>query len=55
MSAGTDRRREGAMEWARLRQRYAKEGSPCQSCRLDACPPICYRRREWNRKRGVEV
>lgn len=44
-------RRESRQELAEVRQRYARAGSPCGLCRRDACPPVCYPRKDWNEKR----
>lgn len=49
-----DQRFQAAQEWARNRKKKPEPGSPCERCKREACPPICYPRRDFFKKRRGE-
>lgn len=52
MSYGfADRLRHG-QELRRMRREHTIPGSPCERCRRDYCPQVCFPRQDWNKRHG---
>ena len=32
------------------RTKYAEPGCPCERCKRDSCPPICFPRLDWQKR-----
>ena len=47
----TDNRDEWGRKLAQLRQGKTDPGSPCMRCKRDRCPPVCYPKHDFERRR----
>ena len=53
MSEGCEDKLRQGQELRRMRSSHAEAGSPCQRCKRDFCPKLCFPRRDWLRRRGA--
>lgn len=50
MSDGYEDKLRQGRELRAMRSRHAEPGSPCERCKRDACPAVCFPRRDWNKR-----
>lgn len=55
MSDGYEDKLRHGRELRSMRSRHAEAGSPCERCRRDYCPIVCFPRRDWLKRRGTET
>lgn len=39
-------------ELREMRRRHAERGSPCEICKRDRCPLVCFQRRDYLKRKG---
>ncbi len=39
-------------ELREMRRRHAERGSPCEICKRDSCPLLCFPRRDYLKRKG---
>ena len=52
MSDGYEDKLRQGRELRAMRSQHAEPGSPCERCKRDYCPVVCFPRRDWLKSRN---